>query len=296
MCSPTPRRTRFNPRSPCGERPCTVRMFSPASSFNPRSPCGERHPVVVAVARQQQVSTHAPLAGSDRTRPGATPTTTSFNPRSPCGERLQSSRLGGGARRVSTHAPLAGSDRDFADICATVSSFQPTLPLRGATPPCARCPRRSCCFNPRSPCGERHGALLQLRDVGVFQPTLPLRGATTTTASWPSSSRFNPRSPCGERPLVDGSVLAARLVSTHAPLAGSDGLADYSRRRPWPVSTHAPLAGSDRRSRACGRSGACGFNPRSPCGERPIERPCKLASKQFQPTLPLRGATSRTGS
>ena len=57
-------------------------------------------------------------------------------------------------------------------------------------------------------------------------------------------------------------------VSTHAPLAGSDYSAtEYCARQS--VSTHAPLAGSDLRG--------CGFLP------RPVV---------FQPTLPLRGATS----
>ena len=32
----------FNPRSPCGERPCTVLKRSRPRNFNPRSPCGER--------------------------------------------------------------------------------------------------------------------------------------------------------------------------------------------------------------------------------------------------------------
>ena len=57
---------------------------------------------------------------------------------------------------------------------------------------------------------------------------------------------FNPRSPCGERL---GRVIASGgqlLVSTHAPLAGSDELV---------------FVGADRK---------VSFNPRSPCGERPL--------------------------
>ena len=60
------------------------------------------------------------------------------------------------------------------------------------------------------------------------------------------------------------------------------------------VSTHAPLAGSD----AGAPSSAAlsfGFNPRSPCGERlpPIDRVREAI--EFQPTLPLRGATRTRG-
>jgi len=60
----------------------------------------------------------------------------------------------------------------------------------------------------------------------------------------------------------------ARVVSTHAPLAGSD---DHVVSVDWQlqvVSTHAPLAGSDPMpTTRLGQAGC--FNPRSPCGERP---------------------------
>ena len=59
----------------------------------------------------------------------------------------------------------------------------------------------------------------------MFQPTLPLRGAT------------------GAR---DGVADSLHQVSTHAPLAGSDGRRAEVEARPL-VSTHAPLAGSDSR-------------------------------------------------
>ena len=79
-----------------------------------------------------------------------------------------------------------------------------------------------------------------------------------------------------------------------------------------PVSTHAPLAGSDFQQGHC-RGSDQGFNPRSPCGERPaacdvsgllahVSTHAPLAGSDcrngdaggnlgFQPTLPLRGAT-----
>ena len=78
--------------------------------------------------------------------------------------------------------------------------FQPTLPLRGAT--------------------EKG---LKQKTVAEFQPTLPLRGATPRCdRTAPDGARFNPRSPCGERPVLLDRVGAGDLVSTHAPLAGSD--------------------------------------------------------------------------
>ena len=102
----------------------------------------------------------------------------------------------------------------------------------------------------------------------MFQPTLPLRGAT------PGNEYCRCR----------------RTLSTHAPLAGSDALGVGVRAR-GRVSTHAPLAGSD----AVGDGKFppdVGFNPRSPCGERLPQLSIVNNMYQFQPTLPLRGATA----
>ena len=56
------------------------------------------------------------------------------------------------------------------------------------------------------------------------------------------------------------------------------------------ISTHAPLAGRDSKNtqRPCGR---WYFNPRAPCGARPISAFISSSRFLFQPTRPLRGAT-----
>ena len=169
------------------------------------------------------VSTHAPLAGSDRV-----------------------SSLPFVNQGVSTHAPLAGSDslreavdRAQAEFQPTLplrgatghwfvsvdygTVFQPTLPLRGATRTSRRRLRTAGCFNPRSPCGERQDLYALYLEESKFQPTLPLRGATGQP----------------------GDVLRCQDVSTHAPLAGSDVPRRNHHAIASQVSTHAPLAGSD---------------------------------------------------
>ena len=122
----------------------------------------------------------------------------------------------------------------------------------------------------------------------TFQPTLPLRGATSSSVPSTTSSSFNPRSPCGSD-SCPRSRFSRPLVSTHAPLAGSDeaprvfrAIAPFQPTLPLRgatvelallhsggcvVSTHAPLAGSDAPSGLRSRT-ATRFNPRSPCGER----------------------------
>ena len=132
---------------------------------------------------------------------------------------------------------------------------------------------------------------MAMRTSSVFQPTLPLRGAT------------HEHGPGGQ----------PQPASTHAPLAGSD-VPRVELFRDLRVSTHAPLAGSDMPITSAAQPSPFCFNPRSPCGERrarrerrhlrgPVSTHAPLAGSdergslrlmrlvQFQPTLPLRGAT-----
>ena len=85
-----------------------------------------------------------------------------------------------------------------------------------------------------------------------------------------SLRHFNPRSPCGERRECKKLCVINRIISIHAPRAGSDFLLSCTA---WPFSN---------------------FNPRSPCGERPTRGSRKRSAAKFQSTLPVRGATTHT--
>ena len=146
-----------------------------------------------------------------------------------------------------------------------------------------------------------------------FQSTLPVRGATSfSRAAFAGSCYFNPRSPCGERRGAGRRIRGNRLISIHAPRAGSDiqklaflsdslgfqstlpvrGATQRQKNR-WElfyISIHAPRAGSDDEPRA-GRGVPRDFNPRSPCGERPLSGRRWPRRWRFQSTLPVRGAT-----
>ena len=124
--------------------------------------------------------------------------------------------------------------------------------------PMAACPN----FNSRSPCRERPLVAGKEMLLLLFQSTLPMRGATMGTV-----------------PAVPG-----RLISTHAPHAGSDR-DPGSRKVRHQISTHAPHAGSDFGSVfLCGYSEY--FNPRSPCGERRSGAPPPRLWKYFNPRSP----------
>ena len=58
-------RSNFNPRAPCGARPQTQTTWPDRANFNPRAPCGARQGVIVEARPGLYISIHAPRAGRD---------------------------------------------------------------------------------------------------------------------------------------------------------------------------------------------------------------------------------------
>ena len=79
------------------------------------------------------------------------------------------------------------------------------------------------------------------------------------------------------------------IISIHAPHAGSDTTMQQVKRDAM-ISIHAPHAGSDH-TLWVSLVMPSDFNPRSPCGERPLLTHSIHATFTFQSTLPMRGAT-----
>ena len=284
----------FNPRSPCGERPGPSHHTRSTASFNPRSPCGERRRLAHLLPRRLQVSTHAPLAGSDpewkagprphnRFQPtlplrGATllgktsdDMYKGFNPRSPCGERRQTVYWVHDKTSFNPRSPCGERRREGGGRMSEIE-FQPTLPLRGAT----------------------STRLRTFATASRFQPTLPLRGATVMLYALTNWDSVSTHAPLAGSDSVSAHVLPHRAVSTHAPLAGSD-LSRQGDRISARVSTHAPLAGSDHRAQH-GRWQPQGVSTHAPLAGSDFIRCLSKGQMMFQPTLPLRGATTSSGA
>ena len=146
-----------------------------------------------------------------------------FNPRAPCGARRASFSRRLRAYLFQPTRPLRGATiLGLGPGPSSSRRFQPTRPLRGATVLCGGDGQWLNYFNPRAPCGARPWKQSDVFGYEVFQPTRPLRGAT--------SLPYQP----WDKPII----------STHAPLAGRDGLLSY-----------LPVRYRD-------------FNPRAPCGAR----------------------------
>ena len=79
---------------------------------------------------------------------------------------------------------------------------------------------------------------------------------------------FNPRAPCGARPISDRILCAVSGFQSTRPLRGATG--EQKWRVPCCIiSIHAPLAGRDYYQKHC-KLQRRNFNPRAPCGARPV--------------------------
>ena len=241
------------------------------TNFNPRAPCGARLRFGYGGLSHGRISIHAPRAGRDAMQPPHRSCGRYFNPRAPCGARLID-----------------------LTIKATPSQFQSTRPVRGATRTAGQGDRRLHHFNPRAPCGARLTRRLKGSIPPIFQSTRPVRGATTCGRARGGCNRyFNPRAPCGAR--LDLAVRGRPLhpFQSTRPVRG----ATPTLRGGWSrmdISIHAPRAGRDLRSATC-QAESLYFNPRAPCGARPIRRLKGSTPPIFQSTRPVRGATLKAG-
>ena len=193
------------------------------------------------------ISIHAPRVGCDCWRPGGRQRHPDFNPRTPCGVRPTAARTRELSSQISIHAPRVGCDMQSAKPYGFFSEFQSTHPVWGATQSIGRHPghRVISIHAPRVGCDQH-------RPVRKYH-----------------SSNFNPRTPCGVRRSNPSTASYAVLFQSTHPVWGATALLETVTLA-TPISIHAPRVGCD-----WPRSGARNrtmphFNPRTPCGVRPI--------------------------
>ena len=108
----------------------------------------------------------------------------------------------------------------------------------------------------------------------------------------PGRISFNPRTPCGVRPSwAFFCCHCGMFQSTHSLRSATDHSEDSDAATN--VSIHALLAECDPLRTAPFILRRC-FNPRTPCGVRPINLLNQFPAAWFQSTHSLRSATSRT--
>ena len=261
--------------------------------FNPRAPCGARRPRHSNLYRSATISIHAPRVGRDFNLVQVLRFLCNFNPRAPCGARRYPSasvcpkthnfnpRAPCGARRISRASSVLGVH------------FNPRAPC-GARRLFSFHVWHTLYFNPRAPCGARRLSKMETKTGRSFQSTRPVWGATRAGRAARRGSRdFNPRAPCGARRDLQIRHNLHFAISIHAPRVGRDDFVSQFTHNSL-ISIHAPRVGRDFRwirsvfSRSLFQStrpvwgattvitalpGALAhFNPRAPCGARPLSR------------------------
>ena len=126
-----------------------------------------------------------------------------------------------------------------------------------------------------------------------FQSTLPARGATKIFTFPIVQILFQSTLP------ARGATIHPMQLDVHPTFQSTLPARGATKRRqscesPHHISIHAPRTGSDKAdTRHVGS--ANNFNPRSPHGERPLEKIGTKPAASFQSTLPARGATLKFG-
>ena len=192
--------------------------------------------------------------------------------------------------QISIHAPREGCDvliRFFENLVGKISIH---APREGCDPGVRdrRAAKRN--FNPRTPRGVR-------------------RGQEYTFSVTADISIHAPREGCDHLSIIK-NIIAPRFQSTHPARGATGGRAPHHKSKSFQsthpargatfectllfgflvISIHAPREGCDVLDGVRGR-GAPDFNPRTPRGVRPSNRPNQTYSERFQSTHPARGAT-----
>ena len=226
--------------------------------------------------------------------------------------RLSTPTIKGRSAIISIHAPLAGCDDLIFGRAAGRNGISIHAPLAGCD--LERRPRLfpAADFNPRTPCGVRLNCAPIPSSESEFQSTHPLRGATPISCSPCFASSISIHAPLAGCDPRQHRIRKAAPISIHAPLAGCDCI-DRLNGICRIISIHAPLAGCDFDCKfvlphfyhfnprtPCGvrpldrlrKKVFTDFNPRTPCGVRPPTKGVQSYIVAFQSTHPLRGATS----
>ena len=267
-----------------------------AAKFQPTRPLrGATWDGACAVEQLAQISTHAPLAGRDH---GCCPTSGRslvFQPTRPLRGATTVLALDVPDRQmISTHAPLAGRDHSRRPRRGGRSYFNPRAPCGARPGGSIRCRQSQTYFNPRAPCGARLGSVEFAEPVRRISTHAPLAGRDHRhRRKGLLVAVISTHAPLAGRDRSARAALAAGLgFQPTRPLRGATVLRDVARHRHIGISTHAPLAGRDHRKPRLFAEVKISTHAPLAGRDKSLHRLKIDAALIFQPTRPLRGATT----
>ena len=302
-------RLHFNPRAPCGARRLTIGQLHLHPPFQSTCPLRGTTMTKTFCDKCGKISIHVPLAGHDGANLSCAYLPFAFQSTCPLRGTTTPKYFALGYKTFQSTCPLRGTT-GFSEIFCSTQHISIHVPLAGHDSGSWSCYPRRNYFNPRAPCGARrsggcsgtcgsscisiHVPLAGHDPAGparaaarqIFQSTCPLRG--TTYALFHIifvTSHFNPRAPCGARPLTRALKSFISPFQSTCPLRGTTS-GRGQQHEEQPISIHVPLAGHDARADfGCGL-GVDHFNPRAPCGARPICLQKAAFANNFNPRAP----------
>ena len=286
-------RFHFNPRSPCGERRTALIVAPMLPVFQSTLPVWGATGGEDQKSLGKHISIHAPRVGSDGQLQAGQLPVKAFQSTLPVWGATALLLVPLGGLPFQSTLPVWGATKIFTSRTKfkEISIHAPRVGSDDRPPHLHHLPRD---FNPRSPCGERHRRISLGKGTRKFQSTLPVWGATHQQSQKTQGRNISIHAPRVGSDLSDISANSGtgKFQST-LPVWGAT-LCFSMRTIVGGISIHAPRVGSDASS-----SGFMllppYFNPRSPCGERRQGKAETRGTIKFQSTLPVWGATRRTG-
>ena len=169
--------------------------------------------------------------------------------------------------------------------------FQSTRPMRGATQQKITFEEYLCEFQSTRPMRGATQNLLITSSPVTFQSTRPMRGATVLSSIPGYQLIISIHAPHAGRDFVTlGDTIANDVFQSTRPMRGAT-MPEMPFCCMLSISIHAPHAGRDPYESKVKHYFQY-FNPRAPCGARPIAGSISSSTWKFQSTRPMRGATS----
>ena len=204
-------------------------------------------------------------------------------------------RWNSGARNTASifqsTSPVWGTTTATIAISDTVTLFQSTSPVWGTTP-CSLRDAEVYKFQSTSPVWGTTQAIPQCTLSRKFQSTSPVWGTTDyKTIQDRVRSHFNPRPPCGGRRKLGNGQYSLERISIHVPRVGDDSDTLWTCLTITTFQSTSPVWGTTTDLQTAFRC-PYHFNPRPPCGGRPLLLGRMLSFLQFQSTSPVWGTTA----
>ena len=141
-------------------------------------------------------------------------------------------------------------------------------------------------FNPRVPCGTRPTTMSYTFGFIIFQSTRPMRDATILSFTVPEGKDiFQSTRPMRDATFINGNrIIVSELFQSTRPMRDATERMGINKSI-VSISIHASHAGRDRNDLLI-RPFLVYFNPRVPCGTRPISRTAIYGSTHFNPRVP----------